>query len=48
MLILGGATGDDGWRGELLSYEAPTYFGMLTAGYTPDHVTRSKSGQAFG
>ena len=48
MLILGGATGDDGWRGELLSYEAPTYFGMLTAGYTPDHVTKSKSGRASG
>src|SRR6266705_1860259 len=34
MLILAGATGD-GWRGRLISYEAPTYFGMLTAGYTP-------------
>jgi len=33
MLILAGATGD-GWRGRLLSYEAPTYFGMLTAAYT--------------
>lgn len=34
MLMLHGAT--DGWRGELISYEAPTYFGMLTAAYTPD------------
>ena len=34
MLMLHGAleaTGD--WRGELLSYEAPTYFGMLCAAY---------------
>ena len=34
MLILAGVTGD-GWRGRLISYEAPTYFGMLTAAYTP-------------
>jgi len=33
MLILLGATA--GWRGELISYEAPTYFGMLTAVYSP-------------
>ena len=33
MLILRGAT--PGWRGELISYERPTYFGMLTAAYTP-------------
>ncbi len=33
MLILHGATG--GWRGRLISYEAPTYFGMLTAEYRP-------------
>ena len=33
MLMLAGATGD-GWRGRLISYEAPTYFGMLTAAYT--------------
>ncbi len=33
MLILAGVTGD-GWRGRLISYEAPTYFGMLTAAYT--------------
>jgi aromatic ring-opening dioxygenase LigB subunit len=34
MLMLAGATGD-GWRGRLISYEAPTYFGMLTAAYRP-------------
>ncbi len=34
MLMLHGATGA-GWRGELLSYEAPTYFGMLCAAYEP-------------
>ena len=33
MLMLEGALGHDGWRGELLSYEAPTYFGMLCAAY---------------
>jgi aromatic ring-opening dioxygenase LigB subunit len=30
MVMLHGALGD-GWRAELLSYEAPTYFGMLCA-----------------
>ena len=34
MLILHGATAS-GWRGRLISYEAPTYFGMLTAAYEP-------------
>lgn len=34
MLILHGALGTS-WRGELLSYEAPTYFGMLCASYAP-------------
>ena len=34
MLMLHGATAD-GWRGRLVSYEAPTYFGMLTAAYVP-------------
>jgi aromatic ring-opening dioxygenase LigB subunit len=34
MLMLHGALGG-GWRGELLSYEAPTYFGMLCAAYEP-------------
>jgi aromatic ring-opening dioxygenase LigB subunit len=33
MLMLHGATG--GWQGRLISYEAPTYFGMLTAAYEP-------------
>jgi aromatic ring-opening dioxygenase LigB subunit len=33
MLMLHGAT--EGWRGRLISYEAPTYFGMLTAAYEP-------------
>ena len=33
MLMLEGALGHDGWRGEILSYEAPTYFGMLCAAY---------------
>ena len=34
MLLLDGVLGD-GWRAELLSYEAPTYFGMLCAIYEP-------------
>jgi aromatic ring-opening dioxygenase LigB subunit len=33
MLMLHGALCGQGWRGELLSYEAPTYFGMLCASY---------------
>jgi aromatic ring-opening dioxygenase LigB subunit len=33
MLMLEGALGHDGWTGELLSYEAPTYFGMICAAY---------------
>jgi aromatic ring-opening dioxygenase LigB subunit len=33
MLMLHGAT--EGWSGRLISYEAPTYFGMLTAAYLP-------------
>ena len=32
MLMLRGALGD-GFRAELISYEAPTYFGMLTAAF---------------
>jgi aromatic ring-opening dioxygenase LigB subunit len=40
MLMLLGATGD-GWRGRLISYEAPTYFGMLTAAYLPSRDTSS-------
>jgi aromatic ring-opening dioxygenase LigB subunit len=34
MLMLHGAIGDR-WRPEFLSYEAPTYFGMLCAAFTP-------------
>lgn len=34
LLLLDGVLGD-GWRAELLSYEAPTYFGMLCAIYEP-------------
>ncbi len=34
MLMLHGAIGD-GWTAQFLSYEAPTYFGMLCAAYTP-------------
>jgi aromatic ring-opening dioxygenase LigB subunit len=34
MLMLEGALGHEAWKGELLSYEAPTYFGMLCAAYT--------------
>ena len=33
MLMLEGALGQNRWKGELLSYEAPTYFGMLCAAY---------------
>ena len=34
MLMLHGAVAE-GWRGDFLSYEAPTYFGMLCAAYSP-------------
>jgi aromatic ring-opening dioxygenase LigB subunit len=34
MLMLAGAT-EGGWKGEFLSYQHPTYFGMLCAAYTP-------------
>src|SRR5256885_17073760 len=34
MLMLQGALGRGGWKGELLSYQAPTHFGMLRAAYT--------------
>jgi aromatic ring-opening dioxygenase LigB subunit len=34
LLMLHGATAK-GWSGRLVSYEAPTYFGMLTAAYSP-------------
>jgi aromatic ring-opening dioxygenase LigB subunit len=35
LLMLHGALGAREWRSELLSYEAPTYFGMLCASYAP-------------
>jgi aromatic ring-opening dioxygenase LigB subunit len=35
LLMLHGAIGD-GWRGDFLSYEASTYFGMLCAAYAPN------------
>lgn len=34
MIMLHGAIGD-GWRADFLSYEAPTYFGMLCASFVP-------------
>jgi aromatic ring-opening dioxygenase LigB subunit len=39
MLMLHGALGGHGdWSGELLTYEAPTYFGMICAAYEPAGV----------
>ncbi|MDQ2912996.1 MAG: extradiol ring-cleavage dioxygenase, partial [Chloroflexota bacterium] len=35
LAMLYGALGE-GWRGEFLSYEASTYFGMLCAAYAPN------------
>ena len=35
ILNLHGALAGTNLRGELLSYEAPTYFGMLCAAYEP-------------
>jgi aromatic ring-opening dioxygenase LigB subunit len=35
LLMLHGALGGTEWRSEFLSYEAPTYFGMLCAAYEP-------------
>ena len=35
LLMLHGAL-QDGWRGDFLSYEASTYFGMLCAAYAPN------------
>jgi aromatic ring-opening dioxygenase LigB subunit len=35
MAMLHGALGES-WRGEFLSYEASTYFGMLCAAYAPN------------
>jgi len=36
--MLQGALADAQWKGEFLSYEAPTYFGMLCASYEPQGV----------
>ena len=33
LLMLAGAT-DDAWRPEVISFEVPTYFGMLCAAYS--------------
>jgi hypothetical protein len=35
LLVLHGLTEGRDWRGEILSYEVPTYFGMLCATYAP-------------
>ena len=35
LAMLHGALGE-GWRGDFLSYEASTYFGMLCAAYVPN------------
>jgi aromatic ring-opening dioxygenase LigB subunit len=42
MLMLHGATAK-GWSGRLVSYEAPTYFGMLTAAYSPVVASRGSA-----
>jgi aromatic ring-opening dioxygenase LigB subunit len=42
MLMLHGATAK-GWSGRLVSYEVPTYFGMLTAAYAPVIIPGSAS-----
>jgi aromatic ring-opening dioxygenase LigB subunit len=39
IVILKGAIEHTPMRGELLSYQVPTYFGMLCAAYTPDGAT---------
>jgi aromatic ring-opening dioxygenase LigB subunit len=36
LMLAGALRSDDAWRHELLSYEAPTYFGMLCAAYERD------------
>ncbi len=35
LLVLHGLTEGRGWRGDVLSYEVPTYFGMMCAEYAP-------------
>jgi len=43
MLMLHGALEHGNWRGEFLSYEAPTYFGMLCASYEPREAVVKRS-----
>jgi aromatic ring-opening dioxygenase LigB subunit len=43
MLMLQGALEHGTWRGEFLSYEAPTYFGMLCASYEPQEAVVKRS-----
>ena len=38
MLMLAGALDGGGWRGQFLSYECPTYVGLLCAAYAPAEV----------
>jgi aromatic ring-opening dioxygenase LigB subunit len=40
LLMLHGALGRD-WQAELLSYEAPTYYGMLCAAFSPGNSRRN-------
>ena len=47
LAMLHGALGD-AWRGELLSYEAPTYFGMLCAVYTRQEEPGAPRKRAHG
>ena len=43
IIMLAGALHHTPMRGELLSYEAPTYFGMLVAAYKPDASCSSRT-----
>jgi aromatic ring-opening dioxygenase LigB subunit len=45
MLMLHGAF-DDGWHSDLLSYEVPTFFGMLCAAYAPSPRRDTSTGQS--
>jgi aromatic ring-opening dioxygenase LigB subunit len=47
LLMLHGALGT-GWRSELLSYEAPSYYGMLCAAFTPDPLRASPAAGSAG
>jgi len=48
MLMLHGALEGGGWKGELLSYEAPTYFGMLCAAYGPPPLSETAGRSSRG